>query len=200
MTQAIKIQMGKPIRQINVINESGFQAEIERIKQKNDHAQKQQQMIMEEHKRAVAQMEAAKHSLEDICASLKSAIDKMEQIHDQAVGEHKNNICGLCIGIVERILKAEISKNNYDIEKIILETLSQVPNHQECVIKLNPKDIAFCEELIRNNNNSRLRELIIQPDSSIRQASCRVETSAGITDYFIDEHLREIEEKLQMNL
>ena len=200
MTQAIKIQMDKPIRQINVINESGFQAEIERIKQKNDQAQRQQQMMMEEHKKSVAQMEAKKQSLDDACKGLKAAIDRLEQIHDDAVCRHKESICKLCIGIVERILHTELSNGNYDLEKIILQTLSKVPNQQNFIIRLNTKDVCVCEELKQKDDSCKLKGLNIQPDSSIGQACCRVETESGITDFFIDDHLKQIEQKLLMNL
>lgn len=186
MAQKLTLNLATPVSSVNIIcdnnkgSSSGFSAE------KIQAAKLEQEMLKQ-----------ANGSISDLCKTLENAITKINNLHEDIISAHNEEIAKFSIKIAEKILLSEIQAGHYDIEKIVQETLKTAPNPQEVTIRLNPDDLQKLQQTVDNNSIASFKNTKMIPDANIGRAQCIIETDKGIVRYFIDEHLKQIDKALR---
>ena len=121
----------------------------------------------------------------------------LHQLHEQMLVRNRTEIARLAIEIARKILMTKVDKGEYEIQAIVEEALKGAPTHQNVVVRLNPEDVARCQQLQKDNPQSPFAELEFTADWSIGRGECVVETPKGIVSSFLEEHLEHIGEALQ---
>lgn len=120
--------------------------------------------------------------------------------------EYKKNIdkyiITLSIAIAEKIIKREVKIDNEIVIIQIKEAIAKILGVESITILINPKD----EEIIRKfkddilNKFDNLKEIVIQPNESIEEGSCKIESSLGNVDARFTSQLKIVEEALLENI
>lgn len=132
-----------------------------------------------------------------VCKTLENATAKINGLHEEIISAHNADIARLSVQIAEKILMKEIQAGNYDIEKIVQQTLTTVPNPQEITIRLNPDDLQKYQKAADDNSIGSFENTKMIGDTNIGPAQCIIETDKGMVQYFIDEHLKQIDDALR---
>lgn len=200
MAQAIPLKIVKPIREINILDGESLQQEMQQISQRSETIEEkklqlmeQQEQLLEQEKEKIAQLQHQIERISEITAAFEKGINQLSEIHNFAIAQHRNEIIKLSIAIAEKIVQKKISENEYDITNIILSTLENSPGKENITVRLNPEDLQYCKEMIKESPQHPLVNICMQADPFIAKANCRVETEKGIIEYYVDEHLRELQ-------
>ena len=129
--------------------------------------------------------------------TVNSLAGGLATLHEQTLASNRGEIAKLAIEIARKILMYKVGKNDYEIQAIVEEALKQAPARQNVVVRLNPEDLARCQQLQQENRQSPFAELEFTVDWSIGRGECLVETPKGIVRSFIEEHLERISGALQ---
>lgn len=136
--------------------------------------------------------QAKQQKMEAVCTALSQAVKQIDQLRSEIIEQSKEQLARLAVEIAEIILKDKISNKEYNIEKIISETIKEAPDRQNIEIHISPEDFADSTDLIEKNPKSPLAGLKLVSDAEIGKAQCRVITQKGIIDCLIDEQLEQI--------
>jgi flagellar biosynthesis/type III secretory pathway protein FliH len=134
--------------------------------------------------------------LAPLCKTLRGMVDKLRKLHDETVASHRSEIAKLAVEIARKILACRTAQGDYDLQGVIEEALKRAPSRQNLVVRVNPEDLAPCQQLVQNNPDGPLAGLEFTADWSIARADCVVETPKGIVKSFVEEHLERISEAL----
>ena len=135
--------------------------------------------------------------LDQLCRMVGNIVKELQKHQQEAVAGHRQEIAKLAVEIARKILMHEIARGNYDIQAIVEEALKCAPTRQNMVIRVNPEDLAQCQQLQRGHPDGPFAELVFAADWSIGRGECLVETPKGIVKSFVEEHLERISEMLQ---
>jgi|GEM_PF-3507776 len=143
-----------------------------------------------------SEKESEKKILISILDELREAFVEFE--------EFKKNIClnaekaavKLSLSIAEKILHAEIKKNDNSIIKIIQESFKKIMNNETVKIKINPYDLSYIQsaESLEIDNILAKSSVNFEADSEISRGGCVLETDSGEIDARIESQLMVIEE------
>ena len=111
-------------------------------------------------------------------------------------GAEKGNLL-LSVGIAEKILQNQIAQGQYDIEKIVQESLKTAPSQQDVSIRLNPDDLQQFQQILKDEGSGIPFNAKLLPDANIGPAQCIIETDKGMIEHLIDKHLAQISEALK---
>ena len=128
--------------------------------------------------------------------SLSRAVAAMQQFQEELFGSHRESIVRLSIGIAEKILMRQIGAGEYDIARIIGEALAIAPAQEPITIRMNPRDLEVYDKTLEGLGRTRPIDATFKGDNDIGRAECVVETSQGLIESRIAEHLRLVEEAL----
>lgn len=170
--QMITIEMANPLSGVSVLNNYQPEAGAEELMS--------QQTVLNE-----------------ICLSLQGLMSKLEDFYNRSLSEHKEKIARLSVEIARKILVQEIKDDDYKIETIIKEALSNAPSHDALVVHLNPSDFSLFEQAQKNDSTGSLATLKVVSDPKVGKAEYVLETSKGTIEYFINEHLEQIGKALE---
>jgi len=179
MDENLTINVITPITSVNIVDDIGITSPP------SEKTQPDPQALKEE-----------KENLARLCTALQDAVNKLNQLHEQIFCTHREQIARFSVQIAQKILLREIQAGNYDIEKIIQETLKNAPTHQDVRIRLNPNDFQQYQQATDNNTTATFDNAKLIADPNIGPAQCIVETDKGTIQYLIDEHLKRITEAL----
>ena len=129
--------------------------------------------------------------------TVNSIAGGLTTLHEQTLASNRVEIAKLAVEIARKILMYKVGKNDYEIQAVVEEALKQAPARQNVVVRLNPEDLARCQQLQQENRQSPFAELEFTADWSIGRGECLVETPKGIVKSFIEEHLERISGALQ---
>lgn len=129
--------------------------------------------------------------------ALNDAVNRVNELQENMVNEHKEQIAKLAVEIARKILRQKISEGDYQIEAIVQEALENAPTRQDVVVHLNPEDLVQCQKTQQDEPNSTLSGIKFVADPSIGRAECRLDTPKGIIKSFINEHIEKVAEALK---
>lgn len=125
------------------------------------------------------------------------------KLHEQADGYERifeNLVTRLSFVISEKIIRKELSDKSA-IEETIQSSLKKVMGSNNIIIKLNPDDLKIINEktnrFITDGNLTRVK---FEPDNSIEEGGCYVETEIGNVDARISTQLSELRKHFEENL
>ena len=122
--------------------------------------------------------------------ALETAAKKLQFVYERMIVEHRQAIAKLSIEIARKILSQKVKDGDYQIESIVQEVLNNAPAHQNIVVRLNPQDLAKCQQL--QKDDSMLASVKLVADPGIGPAECVVETPKGKVESLIDGHLEQV--------
>ncbi|HIJ60036.1 MAG TPA: hypothetical protein HPP56_05410 [Nitrospirae bacterium] len=139
-------------------------------------------------------LEQGQKKISEQCKKLESIIAKLEVYRKDTVEELLPDIINLSVEIAGRIIRKEIELDRNIITYIAQETLSRVEDKDETVtLRINPIDYdVIVEHMNRLKESSGLKNIIIEPDISIEQGGCLLETQNGEIDARIEEQIKEM--------
>ena len=187
MAQKLTLNLATPVSSVNIICDNNKGSSSGSPAAKQHAANLEQEEILKQ----------ANGSMSVLCKTLENAITKINNLHEDIISAHNEEIAKFSIKIAEKILLSEIQAGHYDIEKIVQETLKTAPNPQEVTIRLNPDDLQKLQQTVDNNSIASFKNTKMIPDANIGRAQCIIETDKGIVRYFIDEHLKQIDKALR---
>lgn len=141
--------------------------------------------------------EAQKASFLQINGALQDAVGKLNDFYDGAFVEHKEDIARLAVEIARKILVGKVEDGDYEIESIVKEAISNAPARVDIVVHLNPDDLAQYEQLREEEPSGSLVGVKFVADASIGRAECVLETSKGIIESLIEQHLEQVGKALK---
>jgi flagellar biosynthesis/type III secretory pathway protein FliH len=130
--------------------------------------------------------------------ALEGAAKKLQLVYERTIVEHRQAIAKLSIEIARKILAQKVKDGDYQIESIVQEALNNAPTRQNIVVRLNPQDLAKCQQL--QQGDSMLASVKLVPDPGIGPAECVVETPKGKIESLIDGHLEQVTRALSKAL
>jgi flagellar assembly protein FliH len=122
--------------------------------------------------------------------ALEAAAQKMQLVYERMIVEHRKAIAKLSIEIARKILVQKVKDGDYQIESIIQEALNNAPARQNIVVRLNPQDLAKCQQM--QQGNGIIESVKLVADTAIGPAECIVETPKGKVESLIDGHLEQV--------
>jgi len=132
---------------------------------------------------------------ERAAAVLDAAVERLTALEQEAGAALARNATELAIEIARTLLRTELTRGNYDIERIVRETLSEAATGRApCVVHLHPADHARLSAT-RFRSGTRL-----EPDEGVASGDVHVETSLGLMVRDIDAALEAIKKRLQEEL
>ena len=142
------------------------------------------------------ELESRKTELAQLCETVGRIAGKLDTLHQETVARNRSEIARLAVEIARKILIYKTSEGDYDIQAIVEEALKRAPTRQAITVRVNPEDLARCQQLRQEGPDSPFAELDFVADWSIARADCLVETPKGIVQSFVLEHLERISEAL----
>jgi len=154
------------------------------------------------------QVEQLRAELDIVRAQVGQAVRRLDQALAQvaAFQEEQVQSCGeqivrLAIGIAERIVLKQIEAGQYDIAKIVGETLKHAPAGAKAVLRLHPEDLETLQELMRSGGPGDaapgLEHVELTADGQLGRGECVVDTDSVCLERRVDEQLRQIEQALK---
>ena len=147
--------------------------------------------------RLVQDLEREKAAVAQVCQTLNGLADKLSQLYDKLLAEHKEEVAKLSVEIARKILVQKVQKGDYEIESIVEEALKNAPSRQDVVVHLNPEDLAACQKVQADVPGSSLAGIKLVADPNMGRAECLLESPKGIIKSFIDEQIERIGEALE---
>ena len=143
-----------------------------------------------------SEKESEKKILISIIDELREAFVELEEFKKSICRNAEKAAVKLSLCIAEKILHAEIEKNDNSIIKIIQESFKKIMNNETIKIKINPSDLSY----IQNADFSEIDNILAKSnvtyevDSEISRGGCILETDSGEIDARIESQLMVIEE------
>jgi flagellar biosynthesis/type III secretory pathway protein FliH len=122
--------------------------------------------------------------------AVEAAAQKLQLVYERMIVEHRQAIAKLSIEIARKILTQKVKDGDYKIESIVQEAINNAPARQNIVVRLNPQDLAKCQQMQQGDNMLNSVKLVADP--MIGQAECIVETPKGKVESLIDGHLEQV--------
>ncbi len=141
-------------------------------------------------------LKADKEKLARTGEGLSRAAAALQQFQEELFGSHRDPIVRLSIGIAEKILMRQIDAGQYDIARIVGEALAVAPAQEPITVRMNPQDLEVYDKALQELGKSRPGNVIFKGDGEVGRAECVVETSKGLIESRIADHLRLVEEAL----
>jgi len=183
----LSVKLEAPIRNVRVITHYGHVdagAVAQAAAQRDEMRQTRQQM----------QSEIAK--LASATAALQQAANELGKMRQQFLQDAEEQLVELALSIANKVLMQEIQAGRYQIAPIVKEALLSIPSQQDVVIRLNPDDIAGCEQAGLDQDIPNGGSLRFIADPEISRAECLVETPDGAVVSSIESHLAGVSQAL----
>jgi len=127
--------------------------------------------------------------------ALDQAVEQLEAARTEALENLSGEAVTLAVEIAQHLLRAEIQAGNYDMERIVRDTLATADvGRQSCVVHLNPED---CERLADISFRS---STVLEGDPEVPQGDVHISTQLGLIVRDLDDTLRAIGERLREGL
>ena len=129
---------------------------------------------------------------------LDSVIMELEQHRDKKTLELVPDLIDLSIGIAKKIIRASVEKDRENIIAVDRLALAKLGGREEKItIRVNPDDYdTMLSSLEVLREETRLRDITIEPASSISPGGCFIETPSGEVDARIEEMLKELRDAI----
>jgi len=128
-------------------------------------------------------------------ATLDAAVLRLNALEEELRGSLARTAAELALEIARTLLRTELARGNYDLERMVRETLSEASvGRSPCVVHLHPSDHARLAD-VRFRSGTRL-----EPDEGVSRGDVHVETSLGLLVRDLDGALDAIGKRLREDL
>ena len=143
-----------------------------------------------------SEKESEKKILISIVDELRGAFAELEEFKKSVCLNAEKAAVKLSLCIAEKVLHAEIEKNDNSIIKIIKESFKKIMGNETIKIKINPYDLSYIQsaESLKIDNILAKSSVNFEADAEISRGGCVLETDSGEIDARIESQLMVIEE------
>jgi len=174
------VKLPKPIGTINLVDNRSPVIESETIMFQDGDTEAE----------TALDTEKQKQQFDLTMQALEATSKKMCTVYEKMIVEHRQAIAKLAVEIARKILAQKVKDGDYQIETIIQEALNSAPTHQDVVVRLNPADLARCQQTPQTSGLLTSVKLVADP--KIGAAECVIETPKGKVESLIDDHLEHV--------
>lgn len=140
---------------------------------------------------------AQQDRIDQAAAALGRVQEEIVRIRQQDVRQMEVETVRLALAIAKKIIGHE-SRHGQIVKQVVKSAMSRVADPRNMILKLNPGDIDTIhasrpEWTASDDSGAAIR---IEPDESIQQGGCTIETQLGDVDARIDSQVKIIEEML----
>ena len=144
---------------------------------------------------------AQQDRIDQAATALGRVQDEMARIRQQDVRQMEVETVRLALAIAKKIIGHE-SRHGQIVKQVVKSAMSRVADPRNMILKLNPGDIDTIqasrpEWMASDDPGAAIR---IEPDESVQQGGCTIETQLGDVDARIDSQMKIIEEMLSDQL
>ena len=133
--------------------------------------------------------------LVEAAAGLERAVERLSSLEEEARASLARAAAELAVEIARVLMRREIGRGNYDLERIVRETLQEgAVGRSPCVVHLHPEDHARLSA-VRFRSGTKLA-----PDEGVPRGDVHVETALGLLVRDVDGCLDAIAQRLQESL
>jgi flagellar biosynthesis/type III secretory pathway protein FliH len=175
------VKLSGPIEDVKVIQTPTIVIDVPSSPQAGASLNEQEISELEYQKQIYLQ---ARKAVETIARNLQT-------VYDKAIVEHRQGIAKLAVEIARKILVKKVQENDYQIESIVKEALNNAPTRQDIVIRVNPKDLAACQQL-QQQGDWALAGVKFVSDAAVGPAQCVIDTPRGKIESLIEEQLEQV--------
>jgi len=194
MSSQLSIKLNKPIKSISILNYHQRSIEFDSKHIMSETVLKQPGSSNEGFI-SRQDIENQKNILSQVCQTLQSMIEKLQNFYDKIFMEHQEQIARLSVEIARKILAQKVNKGDYEIETIIKEVLSKSPTRHDIDIHLNPEDFTNLQNTLQKE--PLFADIKFTPNANIGRAECLLKNPKGNIESSINEHLEQIYEALK---
>ncbi len=137
----------------------------------------------------LAELESQKQQCAQVLQTLEAIAENLQAVYEKAIVEHRQGIAKLAVEIARKILVQKVKDGDYQIESIIQEAMNNAPTRQDIVVRLNPQDLARCQQM---QGNELFKAAKFVADPGIGPAQCVVDTPKGKIESLLDEQLEQV--------
>jgi flagellar biosynthesis/type III secretory pathway protein FliH len=185
MSHTPTLQLNRPIKSVSLQAAHG----LPDIGQPGAHSPTSGAAIGEP---GAAVIDGIQNQLNQTCEALDNLAGKLEQLQDEMIQSHREQIARLAVEIARKILVQKVKDKDYEIEAIVQEALANAPTPHGIVAHLNPDDLAACQQIQRNRPDGPFAHIELMANHSVRPAECMLETPKGMIKSLMDEQLETI--------
>lgn len=137
--------------------------------------------------------------VETVFATLNKAMTELAGFRKTLEAHGEKDAVKLAFAIARKVVYHEIATREETIFEVIHEALKQVPDQKSATLRVSPMDyerlkarvVAFCDDA------ASLEEMRMQPDKSILDGDCIIDTPFGMIDARIEKRLQAVESALK---
>lgn len=143
------------------------------------------------------QLDAELDGIRSARKALQQAAGKIQELQGQFLAEAQQQLVDLSIEIAKKVLMQEIQADRHQIDPIVTEAISRVPDRTDIVVHLHPDDLARCGQADKSDEASDKNAVSFVADPKVHRGGCLLQTSRGDVESSIDGQLEEIAQALK---
>jgi flagellar assembly protein FliH len=124
---------------------------------------------------------------------LESVIRELDGVKERKIEELLPEIVDLSLDIARKIIHRKIEQDREIIVSVVREAIHRLGREEKMLVRVNPADY---DTMISNmdmlREETRLRDVTVEPSASISPGGCTIETPSGEVDARIEEQIKEI--------
>ncbi len=124
---------------------------------------------------------------------LESVIRELQGVKERKIEELLPEIVDLSLDIARKIIHRKIEQDREIIVSVVREAIHRLGREEKMIIRVNPADY---DTMISNmemlREETRLRDVTVEPSTSVSPGGCSIETPSGEVDARIEEQMREM--------
>ncbi|UDL05539.1 FliH/SctL family protein [Marinobacter sp. CA1] len=141
--------------------------------------------------------DAGRHTFNAALAPLQSIQGKLEELRQQELREHTEQLCQLVEQVARRVVHAELSLNPGQMLKLVEEALTRMDTRKgDVTVYLSPDDY---QRLARTGTN-HIGDYPVQPDDALAIGDCRLESDQQQQTIRSEERLQGCVDKVREEL
>jgi flagellar assembly protein FliH len=124
---------------------------------------------------------------------LESVIRELHGVKERKIEELLPEIVDLSLDIARKIIHRKIEQDREIIVSVVREAIHRLGREEKMTIRVNPADYdTMISNIAMLKEETRLRDVTIEPSASVSPGGCTIETPSGEVDARIEEQIKEI--------
>jgi len=130
---------------------------------------------------------------------IEDLLNQLTRIKEEILRRYEEEILELVFEISKKITYLHVESDNRVLRETILNALQLAVEKSEIILKINPEDMDYVEQLRPElfSKFQGLKSIIVTPDPAIGRGGCFLETPYGAVDARIDTRLEKIHKCLE---
>ena len=130
------------------------------------------------------------------CQRINQVLGSIQRTLSSQSGQTEQALFAFAVGVAEHIIRREITQDKEILVNIMKDGIRKIVGVEQMKVRLNPSDLNYIQEnkhTIQSVSDS-LREITFEPDPSVEQGGCTIESDIGNVDARISTQLEQVKE------